>query len=159
MARRILLSLACVAVLAGTAWLASRPGDPAQAQGAGAPKADPFAPPAGFVVFPYLQYATPTTITVMWETASPGTSVVRYGLSSPTKTAEGAKDATMHEVELTGLEPGKAHVYSVETVTKDGKVRGTVTSLMQTNPITTSSACARDTCRARWPITTPSSPS
>ncbi|MBY0229723.1 MAG: metallophosphoesterase family protein, partial [Gemmataceae bacterium] len=78
---------------------------------------------SGFVVFPYLQFATPTSIVVMWETASPGTSVVRYGLASPAKAAEGAKDATMHEVALAGLEPGKPHVYQVETVTKEGKVR------------------------------------
>ncbi len=118
MTRRLLAAAACLALLAAGAYLATR--GPADAQ----PPAKAPDAPAGqrFVVFPYLQYATRDSITVMWETASPGTSVVRYGSTSLTRTAEGAKDVTMHEVTLTGLDRGVPHVYEVATEGKDGKL-------------------------------------
>ncbi len=77
---------------------------------------------AHFVVEPYLQFATPTSITVMWETSFPGTSVVRYGAGALTQAKEGAKDATLHEVALTDLQPNTPYVYQVTTEGPGGKL-------------------------------------
>lgn len=85
-------------------------------------------PPVGpqFVVAPYLQYPTPTSITIMWETAEPGSSVVEFGLSDKVLTKiEGAGDVTLHEVKLTGLEPETKYVYRVSSTLPAGT---TVTS-------------------------------
>ncbi|HJZ93444.1 MAG TPA: metallophosphoesterase family protein [Gemmataceae bacterium] len=83
-------------------------------------------PPSPFVISPYLQYPTQTSITVMWETAVAGTSVVEYGPTpAALKTAEAEKDATIHEVKIDGLEPETKYVYRVSTTAADGK---TVTS-------------------------------
>src|SRR5262249_3971753 len=49
-------------------------------------------------------------------------SKVQYGLTSLTDSADGAKDATMHEVKITGLKPGTAYVYQVTSEGKDGKI-------------------------------------
>lgn len=123
MSRRDLLLAAC-AVLVGAAVLVSYHvgRDSAVAQ-SDQPKKEAEAP-SDFVVAPYLQSATPTSITVMWETGAAGTSVVRYGIGSPTKTKEGDKDATLHEVTLTDLEQGKGYVYEVESKLGDRTVKG-----------------------------------
>jgi acid phosphatase type 7 len=123
MSRRL---LACLGALFLTAcvFLAGRPPVPEAAGREDAPKPSERDFPH-FVVEPYLQNVTPTSITVMWETSFPGTSVVRYGVGAPTETKEGPKDVTLHEVELTGLTPNTPHVYQVETVGPGGKVTST----------------------------------
>jgi predicted phosphodiesterase len=104
----------CVLLVVVVVLLAHRPGREGQAAPVQKPApAKPDGP--SFVVAPYLQYATPTSITVMWETSFPGTSVVRYGVGGLTKTKEGPKDVTLHEVTLTGLESGTAYLYQVQT--------------------------------------------
>lgn len=119
MLRRSLIGLACLVVLAAGVYFATPAPEPAGARPPARPKA-----PAGprFVVFPYLQYATTTSITVMWETPFAGTSKVQYGVGALTGSTEGAKDVTLHEVKLTGLQPGTAHVYQVTTEGKDAKI-------------------------------------
>lgn len=112
MVRRHLLAGACLAAVAVLA-LSLRPAAPtAAAPDRPPPNADDF---PHFVVHPYLQYATPTAITICWETSFAGTSEVRYGLSAPTSTRAGPKDATFHEVTLTDLKPGQPYVYQVTT--------------------------------------------
>jgi predicted phosphodiesterase len=86
--------------------------------------ADGPAPVGGpeFVVRPYLQFPTQTTVTVMWETAAPGSSVVEYGPTpAAMKKVEEKKDATIHEVKLTGLEAETPYVYRVSTTMADGQ--------------------------------------
>src|SRR3954464_11490199 len=117
MLRRVLIALLSGLILVAGGVLMSRPRSGGPAAVADEVKGEK----SGFVIYPYLQYATPTSITVMWETSFPGTSSVRYGVGTLTKTAEGAKDVTLHEVALTDLRPGTAHVYEVTTVGKDGK--------------------------------------
>ena len=104
-----------VLLVLGTLFLAQRPGKtggavPGQAEHPG--KGD-F---AHFVVAPYLQYATQKSITIMWETSHPGTSVVNYGIGALSQKKEGAADATLHEVTLTGLKPNTPYVYQVSSV-------------------------------------------
>ncbi len=81
---------------------------------------------------PYVQYATKTSIAILWETADEATTVVEYGEAQflrdekvpvplPKKIApEGVR--TMHEVTLTGLKPEQEYVYRVTSVMKDGTV-------------------------------------
>ncbi len=75
-----------------------------------------------FVIEPYLQYVTPTSITILWETSFPGSSVVKYGIGSASETKEGAKDVTIHEVALSELKPNTPYVYQVETSGAGGKL-------------------------------------
>ncbi len=87
----------------------------------GAAPADPDDGPAAkadggpaFVVEPYLQYATPTSIVVMCETEAPTTCVVEYGANyPPDKAAEVKAPATLHEVQLDGLQPKTKYFYRV----------------------------------------------
>jgi predicted phosphodiesterase len=68
------------------------------------------------LVDPYLQFATPDSMTVMWETTRPCTSLVEYGLKTPlTKTAELAGAREVHEVHLAGLEPNTKYFYRVKS--------------------------------------------
>ncbi|MDA1230692.1 MAG: metallophosphoesterase, partial [Planctomycetota bacterium] len=77
----------------------------------------------GFVVEPYLQFGTQNSMTVMWRTAGPATSVVNYG-----ETVECLQQATsdgtseIHEVTITGLTPETQYFYLVESELEDGSL-------------------------------------
>ncbi|HEY2909443.1 MAG TPA: hypothetical protein VGI99_04315, partial [Gemmataceae bacterium] len=77
MTLRIPLALGCVAVLV-LATLRERPAD------ASAPAAESN---VKFLVEPYLQFATRTQISILWETDAPCTAVVEYGTTVPPKKA------------------------------------------------------------------------
>lgn len=67
---------------------------------------------------PILQDAAPDAITVIWETETPGDSIVEYGLSSRYgQTATGAANVTMHRVRLTGLAPATRYRFRVRSGT------------------------------------------
>ncbi len=75
-----------------------------------------------FVVGPYLQFPTRESITIMWETAVPGSSIVEYGESLPLKDKiADNKNATIHEVVVPGLAPNTKYLYRVSTVDAEGK--------------------------------------
>lgn len=87
----------------------------------------PVEPTGEFQVKPYLQFATKTSMVVMWETTEEATTVVQYGESlfdsdepniSETKSIDGYRN--MHEVVLDGLKPETNYFYRVMSVTKDG---------------------------------------
>jgi predicted phosphodiesterase len=110
---RKLALASCILLLAAGAFLARRPAD---SGGAPADAARPLTTEfPHFVVAPYLQYATRTSITILWETSHPGSSVVRYGVGALSKTKEGDKDATLHKVTLADLEPNTPYVYQVSS--------------------------------------------
>ncbi len=70
---------------------------------------------------PYLQYATKTGITVMWETSAKATSVVELGRQTPlTETVSSEDRSEMHEVRLEGLQPQTNYFYRVISVAPDG---------------------------------------
>ncbi|HEX3150130.1 MAG TPA: metallophosphoesterase family protein, partial [Gemmataceae bacterium] len=98
-------------------------------QGPAPTPSTPGSPPAAaplFVINPYLQYPTQTSITVMWETFVAGNSAVEFGPSSTTlKKVEQADEVTIHEVKLNGLEPETKYIYRVSSSAPDGT---TVTS-------------------------------
>ena len=72
-------------------------------------------------VKPYLQNAEPTSIHIMWETSSSGSSTVEYGLTNALgSTANGSAitgfiTSRIHDVELTGLEPATKYYYKTVT--------------------------------------------
>jgi len=108
---RALGTAVCVGVLlAAAAARGPRPGEARDPDEKPAPAA---APAAEFVVGPYLQYATKTTITVMAETATPLRCTVRYGLASSLKESATSPAGTMHELRLDNLQPGAKYFYQV----------------------------------------------
>ena len=72
---------------------------------------------AGLVVEPYLQLATPTSIRVGWEApgASPGVVVYGDGLEQGSTVVWTDGTTSIHEAELSGLTPGAAVAYRVES--------------------------------------------
>lgn len=79
-----------------------------------------------WVVDPYLQFPTPSSMTIMWETSRPGSSVVHYGSNKGSLTkAEGSvtrnPQSLIHKVTLNGLKPESHYVYKVESVDSQGK--------------------------------------
>jgi acid phosphatase type 7 len=75
-----------------------------------------------FAVEPYLQFATRTQITVMWEADSPCTAVVEYGTTFPPKqVARVEKAEAMGEVRLAQLEPKTKYFYRVVCTNAEGR--------------------------------------
>jgi hypothetical protein len=85
-----------------------------------------------FVVEPYLQAASPTSVSIHWETSTGGESVVWYGPDRKLEhkavgsVAAGMRKQTyMHAVRLTQLEPNTRYFYRVES----GRVKSDVFEL------------------------------
>jgi predicted phosphodiesterase len=75
-----------------------------------------------FVVKPYLQFATKTGITVLWETDEVSTSTVEYGEALPLKEKTSKKENNeFHKVELAGLKPETNYFYRVVSKTSGGE--------------------------------------
>lgn len=109
---KLVTAVGCGAAVAAAVVVRDRPA------GAAAEDSPPAARPADagprFAVEPYLQYATRTSITVMWETDSPCTAVVEYGTAFPPKqAAKVEKPDTLGEVALSDLEPRTKYFYRV----------------------------------------------
>src|SRR5205823_11188750 len=69
-----------------------------------------------FLVLPYLQLPTTTAMTVMWETNHKLPSRVEFGPTSELGNAFGDSNlVVLHEVRLTGLEPGASYYYRVRS--------------------------------------------
>jgi hypothetical protein len=117
--RRLFAAALCAAAVALALAVRAAPGPAPQT---------PAQPPAEsglrFVVGPYLQYATRTSIVVMAETDAPTTCRVEYGTSTPLRSgvAPGSTDpSTLHEVTLGGLEPRTKYFYRVTCTAADGR--------------------------------------
>lgn len=72
------------------------------------------------LVEPYLQFATQTSMTVMWHTSLQASSVVRYGSTDACKQTIEGNASVIHEVVLEGLEPETQYFYRVESRTPAG---------------------------------------
>ncbi len=120
-AKRIWIVLISTGILGAVVLL--RREEPTTAQPAKDPTPATPAVESGFAVKPYLQFPTRNSITIMWETAQAGTSVVEYGSSSTAMTgkASGAENATLHEVALENLKPNCKYVYRASSTNPDGK--------------------------------------
>jgi len=67
-----------------------------------------------FYITPYLQNVTPTSITVMWETAEVSQGTVEFGRDGRyDQSISEAKPVKIHEVRLVGLETGTSYSYRV----------------------------------------------
>jgi predicted phosphodiesterase len=91
-------------------------------------------PGPGFVIEPYLQFATRTGMTVMWETDAPCSAVVEYGTTYPPKLTARSGPATVGEVALTSLEPNTKYFYRVVCTDAEGRT-------LEGKPLTFSTAC------------------
>jgi len=104
---------------------------PSIANAAPAQAADPH---EGFVVAPYLQMATTTGVTILWETQRPTAGVVEYGVPRPRderprldQRAELPGRRTLHEVRLPDLKPATDYFYRVVvTDASGGRLEGPV---------------------------------
>ena len=79
--------------------------------------------PTGFVIAPYLQFPTKSSITIMWETSAPASSTVKFGTKLPLEmfaTKEGT--SLIHEVLLEKLEPATKYFYQVESKSDAGGI-------------------------------------
>lgn len=93
-----------------------------------------YAQNTGFVVKPYLQYGTRSEMRVLWETGTPASTTVLYGIPGwhtdiPNLEKKVAIPGykTMHEVHLTGLEPETIYLYQVVSITVSGDtIRGEI---------------------------------
>ncbi len=81
-----------------------------------------------FLVKPYLQWSTKTSMTVLWETTSEATSVVEFGEALPnakepnlSQKVELTDESLMHEVVLDNLKVETKYVYRVRSKFKSGK--------------------------------------
>lgn len=74
-------------------------------------------PPAvveGLVVSPYLMWMTQDGVSVRWETENPTIGVVEYGITDAVAMSASESTPTrVHEIRLTGLNPGQLHYYRV----------------------------------------------
>lgn len=70
-----------------------------------------------FHVEPYLQYPTPTAMSILWETTKPLPGEVEYGETEALgrKVIENGAPRTLHEVRLSGLKPGTLYYYRVRS--------------------------------------------
>jgi len=83
-----------------------------------APRAEP---PSDFLVKPYLQFATQTSISILWETRNEASSSVEFGEAVPLKQVAALKGKrTLHEVKLDGLKPETNYFYQVRSEDKNG---------------------------------------
>jgi acid phosphatase type 7 len=82
---------------------------------------------------PYLNYATTSSINLLWETDRPAKAVVEYGESLPLKQKRelpvaslkkegpGAEEKYIQELTLDNLQPGTTYFYNVKVVSEDGQ--------------------------------------
>lgn len=72
--------------------------------------------PPVFVVEPYLQFGTTTSMTVMWRTNRTGRAIVRYGETAECQQKIVTKqEAEMHEIKIADLKPETQYFYRTET--------------------------------------------
>ena len=73
------------------------------------------------VVKPYLQFATQTGMTFMWEPTKPGRGFVEFTETLPfeSKSAVGSP-GTMHEIRVEGLKPQTPYFWRARTIADDG---------------------------------------
>ncbi len=77
--------------------------------------------PGDFVVLPYLQQLTRTSVRILWETGSASQAKIYYGERVPLeKSVEVKSNHTFFEVELPGLKPNTNYFYKVVTANSSG---------------------------------------
>ncbi|MEZ5940046.1 MAG: LamG-like jellyroll fold domain-containing protein [Planctomycetaceae bacterium] len=78
--------------------------------------AAPVVEPLQFVIRPYLQFGTQTSMTVMWRTNYPATTVLHYGENDEcNQTIEVEGLSTLHEITIPNLQPQTQYFYRTES--------------------------------------------
>ena len=86
-----------------------------------------------FVVKPYLQYGTQTSMTVMWRSAKPAAGVVHWGENIRCKNSISSdKKHQIQEVRIEGLKPETQYFYWVESEDAQGNPIESDVSTFQT---------------------------
>lgn len=90
-------------------------------------------PELRMIVPPYLQFVTQDSMTVMWETSRPASSIVHYGETAELGYTESIEaDATIHEVRLEDLTTHMGYFYKIESTDSLGRTIETPVSTFQT---------------------------
>ncbi len=72
--------------------------------------------PPAFVVEPYLQFGTTTSMTMMWRTNRTGRAIVHYGETAECRQKiDSMEEAEIHEVKVENLKPETQYFYRTET--------------------------------------------
>ncbi len=112
--RSVVIALLSGAVFVAVVALREPQTSIAQTPASPSKKALPAPAASGFVVEPYLQVPTKTSIVIMCETPMPTTCTIEYGHDVPgTMTAKSTGEAKVHEIKLEGLTPKSAYFYKV----------------------------------------------
>ncbi len=85
------------------------------------------------IVGPYLQWATQSEISILWETSVPASTLLEYGLTAElgmSETLEGPRK--MHEIRLDGLKTQTKYFYRILSVAEDGTEFGSEIYTFQT---------------------------
>ena len=90
----------------------------------------PLDPDFTMKVDPFLQFGTEGSMTVVWETSRPSSSLLRWGekvLGGDENrhlphSVEGASKGFIHTVTLEGLDPGTGYFYQVESEDSEGRI-------------------------------------
>ncbi|MCH7559038.1 MAG: metallophosphoesterase, partial [Planctomycetes bacterium] len=87
---------------------------------------------------PYLQNATPQSVSIMWRTSVNTSSKVWYGTSliTPDQTAEDSNLKTDHTMRISGLNPGSKYFYQVGMTDGTVLAGGDEDHYFVTNPVT-----------------------
>jgi len=111
------------------------------------------AEPPTFLVGPYLQYSTQTSMAVMWETDVPCVAGIRYGKARFRRAEEkedpdlaeildqeasSKESCTIHEFTLKGLEPETIYFYQAHSLDADGQQIQSAVLSFQTAVLSTS---------------------
>ena len=82
---------------------------------------EPEPPEFGFAVKPYLQFVTPTGITVMWQTTRDATGRVHFGETAEVpQHLDGDGNHSIHEITLADLQVETQYFYRVSSTDADG---------------------------------------
>ena len=88
-----------------------------------------------FIVAPYLQYGTKTSMTVMCETSGPAQMTVEYGEANPlVSRIEGTSSNLIQGVTISNLKPQTKYFYRVTCTDTDGNVARSDVQTFQTAP-------------------------
>jgi predicted phosphodiesterase len=76
-----------------------------------------------FVIAPYLQWPTRDSMSIMWETNTPGDGLIEFDTALPLKQqVRDEQQKTLHEIKLTNLQPETTYVYRVTTFSNGRKL-------------------------------------
>lgn len=84
-------------------------------------------PPLEYLIDPYLQFGTQSSMTVMWETSVVADGHLYFGETSDCNTKSGtSSSAKIHELTIKNLKPGTQYFYKTVSIRDDEKIESDV---------------------------------